>query len=113
VDPANDIVLKDDTPAIWRERCSPRNGDDYWWDADYFKLRSVSATIPVDFLVPDNVSNAALTLTLANAFDWYREIPWWDPEIQGNGGANTESVTSQSERTPAPAVFRLSLRVTF
>jgi hypothetical protein len=32
--------LRADTPAIWRERCSPSAGTDYWWDGDYFKLRT-------------------------------------------------------------------------
>jgi hypothetical protein len=113
VDPASDIVLKDDTPAIWRERCSPTAAEDYWYDADYFKLRSVSATIPVDFAFPESVSNASLTLTLNNAWDWYREIPWYDIEILGNTAATSESVASSTERTPAPATLRLSLRVSF
>jgi len=113
VDPMAGIALKSDTPAIWRERCTPGRAADYWWKADYFKLRSASATIPVDFAFPANVSNAALTLSLSNAYDWYREIPFYDPEIMGNAAANTESVTAQSERSPAPAVLRISLRVTF
>ena len=113
VDPANDITLKDDTPAIWRERCTPRNGDDYWWDADYFRLRSVSASIPVDFAFPDRVSNAMLTVVLNNSYDWYREIPWSDPEMFSNTGANNEGIGNASERTPAPATLRFSLRVTF
>jgi TonB-dependent starch-binding outer membrane protein SusC len=113
VDPANDITLKADIPAIWRERCTPRGGSDYWFDGDYFKLRAVSATVPVDFIFPDRVSNAAFTLSLANAYDWYREIPWWDPEILGNTAATSEAVASSTERTPAPAILRLSLRVSF
>jgi TonB-linked SusC/RagA family outer membrane protein len=113
VDPANDIKLKDDTPALWRERCTPAAASDYWWDADYFKLRSVSATVPVDFAFPQSVSNATLTLSLDNAWDWYREIPWYDIEILGNNAATSDNVVSSTERTPAPATLRLSLRVTF
>lgn len=113
VDPANDITLKEDTPALWRERCSPSGAQDYWYDADYFKLRSVSATIPMDFAFPQSISNAALTLTLNNSFDWYREIPWYDIEILGNTAATSEAVASSTERTPAPATLRISLRVTF
>jgi hypothetical protein len=111
--PTNSITLKADTPAIWRERCTPANGDDYWFDADYFKLRTFTATVPVDFAFPASVDNASLTLTLANAFDWYREIPWWDVEMSNDSGARTESIASQTERTPAPATLRLALRVTF
>ena len=113
VDPANSIELEADTPALWRERCTPANGDDYWFDADYFKLRSVSATIPVDFAFPDRVSNATLTLALNNAWDWFREIPWYDPEILGNAAANDDGIGNATERVPAPATFRISLRVTF
>ncbi len=113
--PETDIALRDDAPAIWRERCAPRNGDDYWFDGDYFKLRSVSATIPVNFAFPDRVSNASLTLVLANAYDWYREIPWHDVEITSDAGAGQagEGFANASERSPAPATLRISLRVTF
>jgi outer membrane receptor protein involved in Fe transport len=111
--PATAITLKADTPAIWRERCTPSGGDDYWFDADYFKLRSVSAAIPVDFAFPQSVSNATLTLSLNNAFSWYREIPWFDPETLGNNAANDDGIGGFSERTPGPATFRLALRVTF
>ena len=82
-------------------------------DADYFKLRSVSASIPVDFAFPDRISGAMLTLALNNAFDWYREIPWYDTEIFGNDGATSDAIGNATERLPGPATFRISLRVTF
>jgi len=112
VDPANSITLKADTPALWRERCTPSAGTDYWFDADYFKLRTVSATIPVDFIFPAQVTGATLTASLSNSWMWTREIPWYDPEVLGNGGANADGL-SQTERVPAPATFRLSLRINF
>ncbi len=113
VDPATDITLRDDTPDLWRERCTPSGGDDYWFDADYFRLRAVSATIPVDFAFPDRISNATLTLAVNNIWDWFREIPWYDPEVLSNDAATDDGIGAQSERTPAPATFRASLRVTF
>lgn len=114
-DPANSIELKSDIPAIWRERCTPGNADDYWFDGDYFKLRSVSATVPVDFVFPERISNATLTMTLLNSYDWYREIPWYDVELSPDAGAGQagEGFANASERTPAPATFRIALRVTF
>lgn len=112
-DPANDITLKANIPAIWRERCTPGNADDYWFDGDYFKLRSVSATVPVDFAFPERISNATLTLSLNNVWDWYREVPWYDVELDSNFGVNSEGFASSTERTPAPATFRMSLRVSF
>jgi len=115
VDPANSVALKPDTPNLWRERCSPTGARDYWMDADYFKLRSVSASIPVDFAFPDRISGAMLTLALNNVWDWYREIPWYDTEITGNGSESgiAESIGNATERLPGPATFRISLRVTF
>jgi TonB-linked SusC/RagA family outer membrane protein len=112
-DPANDITLVSSLPAIWAERCTPGNGDDHWFDGDYFKLRSVSATVPVDFAFPDRVTNAQLTLTIANAYDWYREVPWYGLEMMSDTGIDDEGFADASERTPAPATLRLSLRVTF
>jgi len=117
LDPANSIELKSDIPALWQERCTPRNGDDYWFDGDYFKLRSVTVTAPVDFAFPDRVgvSNATLTFQLSNIWDWYREVPWYDVELTSDNGAGPdgEGFANASERTPAPAMMRLSLRVTF
>ena len=113
VDPANSIALIDGIPAIERARCTPGARNDYWFDSDYFKLRSISAAIPVDFAFPDRVSNATLTLALNNFWDWYREIPWYDVESPGNNAVNDDGIGSQTERVPAPALFRLSLRVTF
>ncbi|MEX2466138.1 MAG: TonB-dependent receptor [Gemmatimonadota bacterium] len=112
-DPQNDITLRENIPAIWRERCSTSFNDDYWFDADYFKLRSVSATIPVDFAFPDRISNATLTMVVANAYDWYREIPWYDVELVPDNGIGQEGFGNASERSPAPATLRISLRVTF
>ena len=115
VDPATSIALKPGTPNIWVERCTPSGGRDYWFDADYFKLRAVSATIPVDFAFPERVSNATMTVALNNAWDWFREVPWYDTEIAGNGGTNgiSEDIGGASERLPGPATLRISLRVTF
>jgi hypothetical protein len=117
VDPANDITLKSGIPALWQERCDPGHADDYWFDGDYFKLRSVSATVPMDFAFPESVgiSSSTLTVQLANIWDWYREIPWYDVEMTADDGAGLdgEGFANASERTPAPATLRLSLRVTF
>jgi hypothetical protein len=112
VDPANSITLKADTPALWRERCTPIGGRDYWFDADYFKMRTLSATVPVGFAFPSQIGNATLTASLANFWMWQREIPWFDQEILNNAGANGDGLGT-TERVPAPATLRLALRVTF
>jgi hypothetical protein len=110
--PETAVDLVPETPALWRARCTPSEGEDYWYDGAYFKLRTVSATIPVNFAFPDRVNNASLTLSLNNSFLWMKEVPWMDPEILGNDGAN-EPGLGASERTPAPVTFLIALRVTF
>jgi len=96
---ANDLnnQLKVDTPAIWVQRC--RNGNGYNHKADVFQLRTVSATVPMDFAFPDRVQNASLTLVLGNAYTFNRGL-------FGN-------YRSAGERIPEPTTFRASLRVTF
>ena len=113
VSPKTSIELKSETPAIWRERCTPGFARDYWFDSDYFKLRQVSLTVPVDAVFPETVSNATFTATLSNFMDWYREIPWYDPESLGNSPALDDGIGNQTERVPSPVTFRMSVRVTF
>ena len=112
VDPSASLDLRADTPDLWRERCTPAGADDYWFDGDYFKLRSLAATIPVGFALPDRIRDALLTVTLSNAFTWYREIPWWDVEIPGNDGANGDGVGT-SDRVPSPTTVTFVLRFMF
>ena len=96
-DPANSITLKADTPALWRERCTPANGDDYWFDADYFKLRTVTASVGgLVSAVGLGLSSVTGERTLDGT-----AVPWWDTEM-GSSGARTETIGSQTERTPAP-----------
>ena len=52
----------------WRDQCTPVATDDHWFDGDYFRLRSVAATIPIGFALPDRIREALLTVTLLNAF---------------------------------------------
>ena len=112
VDPSTSLDLRPDTPDLWQERCTPAGADDYWFDGDYFKLRSVAATIPVGFALPNRIRDPLLTVTLSNAFTWYREIPWWDVEIPGNDGANGDGVGT-SDRVPAPTTVTFVLRFVF
>ncbi len=114
VDWRNSIDLRDDTPALYRARCNPREGEGYVWKGDFFKLRTVSATIPVDAVMPERVSNATFTIALRNSYLWMAEMPFMDPELtadppedQSQGGYNFE------ESVPAPITLHASLRITF
>jgi hypothetical protein len=104
------LELKPDTPDLWRERCS--RGQDFWFDADYFKLRSVYAVVPMGFAFPASVEEATLTVGLANAWTWYREVPWWDLEILPDEAANDDGLGT-AERVPAPTTVSFGVRVRF
>ncbi len=114
-DPGNSIALKDNTPALWRARCTPKlvQGSYTIVKADFFKLRNVSLQLPVDFAFPDRVSNATLTLSLDNSYRWVNS-DWLilDPEMQSNFGA-LDQVVQAGARVPSPISFHASLRIQF
>jgi TonB-dependent starch-binding outer membrane protein SusC len=112
VDRTKSTTLKPETPAIWRARCTPTAGRGYMYKADYFKLRSLAATIPMAFAFPESVQNATLSLSLNNSYLWTKDIPWMDPEGGNNDGAAAVA-PGLTERTPAPITFRVGLQVTF
>ena len=112
-DPDNSITLKDGVNALWRARCTPsQRGRGYWYDSSYFKIRNVSLQFPVDFAFPETVNNSTMTIALSNSYLWTKELPWMDPEMFGNQGANSTGLSS-SERVVSPVTLRLSLRITF
>lgn len=116
VDPENSIQVKDPIPAIWMARCgSTSQQEGYMWDASFFKLRSVSATVPMNFLFGDRVNNSVLTIALNNSYLWMKEMPFMDPEASADPGNPGESQNGYGfeETMPAPITMRVSLRVTF
>ncbi len=130
----NDVQLKEDVPAQWVARCTPSLATGYSIDADYFKLRSLSATIPLNIAVPDRTAaargpsgppegafrsflqNATLTLTLNNLYTWSREGlfgTYGFENFTNSGIALEQTGITSNERIPPPTTFRASLRVTF
>jgi outer membrane receptor protein involved in Fe transport len=104
---ANDenVQLKLDTPAIWVQRCNSALGGQGSYDhkGDIFQLRTVSATVPMDFLFPDRIQNSTLTLVFGNAWTVTRGI---GRVLWGNYRAG-------AERIPEATTFRAGLRVVF
>jgi hypothetical protein len=112
--PATSIALKPDTPALWVARCNTSEVEGYTWDATYFKLRSVSATVPMDFMFPDRVGSSILTIALNNSWLWMKEMPFMDPETATDPEVNEQQAGYSFEETvPPPISFHISLRVTF
>lgn len=112
--PQHTLALKPGVPAKWAAQCTPtlsREGFNTR-KADYFKLRTVSAQIPLDFAFPDRISNAALTLSVNNAWRWLNEEwtyadPEWGTDVDG-------LLTGRPTMLPPPTYsFNASLRVQF
>ncbi|MSR36420.1 MAG: hypothetical protein EXR95_07220 [Gemmatimonadetes bacterium] len=104
--------LKPETPAIWRARCHPQlsNNGYFILPSDFFRLRNLSASIPVDFLVPERIRGAELTLALNNSWTWLnKEWLTFDPDMKRSEGLED----SFSNDVPPPIAFRASLRFNF
>ncbi len=114
--PQTSNAVKADIPAEWMARCgNTARQEGYMWDASFFKLRSVSATIPVDFIMPEGFNNSVLTLAINNSFLWMKEMPFMDPETSADpGDANGPQQGYNFEETIPPGVqFRAALRISF
>ena len=112
--PGNGTELRSDTPALWRARCDATQvrSDFYTFPIDFFRLRTVAASIPVDFLVPARISSAVLTLSLNESYTWKKDFPELDPEMRSNQGGSA-TVHTISNRVPMPIAFRASMRFQF
>jgi hypothetical protein len=80
--------------------------------ADFFKLRDVTARIPLGELVPGS-SSSTLTLSAQNFYRWLNsDFRIFDPEMVSNTGFG-DQVPSITEHIPPPASFVASIRVVF
>jgi TonB-dependent starch-binding outer membrane protein SusC len=95
-----DTSLRLDTPPIWVERCHPSLARAYNHPGGEFKLRSISATVPMDWVFSDRVQSSVLTIVMD-------EVWTHNNSLFGNYPAGV------SERVPPPTRLRASLRVTF
>ena len=112
--PQDSHDLKPETPALFRAMCSRSTSTTGFSvrKGDYFRLRNVSAQIPMDFVFPERVSNSMLTLQLTNSYTW-RNKDWgvFDPEM---GLADTVGPwLGAGVLTPPTWGFTASLRVQF
>jgi outer membrane receptor protein involved in Fe transport len=107
------LALKPDTPAKWRAMCTSTlsqaslTGD----KGDFFRLRSVSAQLPLDFIVPDRITNAVLTVSLNNSWGWQVD----NTAIRDPDMGSVEGLVEGPGTTtiPTPVTFNASLRVQF
>jgi outer membrane receptor protein involved in Fe transport len=108
------LNLKPDTPARYVAMCTPTTSHAGYstQKGDYFKLRSVSLQLPMDFVFPDRINNTALTLSLGNAWRWLND-EWevGDPEM----GTSVDGIVAggASSSPPPTYSFSASLRLQF
>jgi hypothetical protein len=96
------VNLITSTPGVFVHRCTPSLGGGHNRQDDFFKLRTVSLTFPMDFAFPDRVQNALMTVVLGNAYTWSHS-PWGVNGVDG----------SHKERLPPGTTLRASLRLVF
>ncbi|MCH7489801.1 MAG: SMC-Scp complex subunit ScpB, partial [Gemmatimonadetes bacterium] len=96
-----------------RQVCIPANHDNdlHKYKQDFWKLRDLTARIPVGFAF-QQLNSAVLTFTLQNYFRNMFDLPMFDPEMVGRDSVSEQN-RSISEHVPPPAIFTASLRVTF
>ena len=96
-----------------RQACIPANhdGDLHVYEQDFWKLRDVTARIPLGFAFPQ-LNSATLTLTMQNFYRNLFDLPMFDPEMVSRNSVSDQN-RSISEHVPPPAIFTAALRVTF
>ena len=84
--------------------------------ADFFKLRDITARIPVPFRM-GGVTSATVSLSLHNWYRWVNsDFPIYDPEVSnGTGGEPAaQKVRATGGGTiPPPRTFTASVRLVF
>jgi TonB-dependent SusC/RagA subfamily outer membrane receptor len=96
------VTLLPSTPGVFVHRCTPSLGGGHDRKDDFFKLRTVTLSVPMDFAFPDRVQSALMTIVLGNAYT-ASYTPWGINGVDG----------SHKERIPPATTLRASLRVTF
>ena len=116
LDDPNNASAWGSAPAVWRARCQlPTPNFDFWMrPSDFFKIRTVSASLQI----PDNVipgaTGSTLTATVQNPWKW-TEGAGIDPELTVGyyGGVGTFPARYEYYQLPAPVMFSVSLRANF
>lgn len=104
----------DQLTALERAWAYPSNvrGDWFIYPADFFKLRSVSISIPIKTSSWLQGTSAIFTLSGHNLYTWRnKDFPILDPEITWSGAS--DAVRSIGEHIPPTAGFTGSLQILF
>ena len=93
--------------------CIPANvrPDMFIFKADFFRIRDISLTVPLGKLIPHTASST-FVFSAQNLFRRNFGMPLFDPEMTNNDSFNA-TVRGINEQIPAPAVFQMSLRISY
>ena len=93
--------------------CIPANvrTDMFIFPADFFRIRDISLTVPLGKLIPRS-SNSTFVFSAQNLFRRNFGMPLFDPEMTNNDSFNA-TVRGINEQIPAPAIFQMSLRISY
>lgn len=100
--------------AIWRARCElPLPNREAWVrPADYFKLRTITATYQLPQRFAAGANSAALTLQVQNPWKWQKH-PGLDPELTRGGTYAVFPARYEYYQLSPARLVSLSARVTF
>jgi outer membrane receptor protein involved in Fe transport len=103
-------------PAIWRARCEqPTPNFDFWMrESDFFKLRTISASLQLpDNLIPGATGTTA-TFSVQNLYKW-TNAAGIDPELTVGYDQGVGQFPARYEyyQLPSPTMFSFSLRTNF
>lgn len=93
--------------------CIPANvrTDMFIFPADFFRIRDISLTVPLGKLIPRTASST-FVFSAQNLFRTNFGLPLFDPEMTNNDSFNA-TVRGINEQIPAPAIFQMSLRISY
>ncbi len=102
-------------PITVRENltCIPANvrTDMFIFKADFFRIRDISLTVPLGKLIP-RTANSTFVFSAQNILRTNFGMPLFDPEMTNNDSFNA-TVRGINEQIPAPAIFQMSLRISY
>jgi len=83
-----------------------------WFRQDFFKLRDVTLTVPVGWLLRQ-AHTATLSITVQNYVRWInKDLRLFDPEMVGRDPLDSQN-RDIAEHVPPPAVVTVALHATF
>ncbi|HET9983939.1 MAG TPA: TonB-dependent receptor [Longimicrobiales bacterium] len=101
--------------ALDRARCYKNARPDVWlMPLDFFKLREVTAQVPLPTRLIPRATSAFASISFHNLWRWTnKEFASFDPELIGNRDNVNNLLSDFTDQLPPPATATFSLKLTF